>query len=102
MNSPDALEFSRREFLVTGSAAVAATVVPIKAGAQMPAAEPTTVAKVSLQVNGQVHKLELDTRTTVLDMLREHLHFTGTKKGCDHGNAAPARCWSTDAASIPA
>ncbi len=37
------------------------------------------------QVNGVDHALELDTRTTLLDALREHLQFTGTKKGCDHG-----------------
>ena len=36
-------------------------------------------------VNGQPRALELDTRTTLLDALREHLHLTGTKKGCDHG-----------------
>lgn len=40
---------------------------------------------VSLEVNGQAAKLELDTRTTLLDALREHLKLTGTKKGCDHG-----------------
>ena len=40
---------------------------------------------VSLEVNGRSHRLELDTRTTLLDALREHLHLTGTKKGCDHG-----------------
>ncbi|MDB5596431.1 MAG: xanthine dehydrogenase iron-sulfur-binding subunit [Hyphomicrobiales bacterium] len=40
---------------------------------------------VSFNVNGQSHRLDLDTRTTLLDALREHLHFTGTKKGCDHG-----------------
>jgi len=38
-----------------------------------------------VQVNGQARALELDTRTTLLDALREHLHLTGTKKGCDHG-----------------
>ncbi|MDB5595877.1 MAG: aldehyde dehydrogenase iron-sulfur subunit [Hyphomicrobiales bacterium] len=38
---------------------------------------------VSFNVNGQSHRLDLDTRTTLLDALREHLHFTGTKKGCD-------------------
>jgi xanthine dehydrogenase YagT iron-sulfur-binding subunit len=85
MNSPDGLELSRREFLLTGSAAVAATVVPLGASAQEPAAVPVTVAKVTLRVNGQAHRLELDTRTTLLDTLREHLHFTGTKKGCDQG-----------------
>ena len=41
--------------------------------------------KVSFVVNGKSHELNLDTRTTLLDALREHLHLTGTKKGCDHG-----------------
>ena len=41
--------------------------------------------KVSFVVNGQPRSLELDARTTLLDALREHLHLTGTKKGCDHG-----------------
>ncbi len=41
---------------------------------------------VSFNVNGQWHRLELDTRTTLLDTLREHLYLTGTKKGCDHGH----------------
>lgn len=40
---------------------------------------------VRLNVNGNVQALELDTRTTLLDALREHLRLTGTKKGCDHG-----------------
>lgn len=43
------------------------------------------MARVSFDVNGEPHQLELDTRTTLLDALREHLHLTGTKKGCDHG-----------------
>src|SRR5262245_41936869 len=45
---------------------------------------PDTV-QVSLTVNGPRHDLTLDPRTTVLDLLREHLSLTGTKKGCDHG-----------------
>ena len=40
---------------------------------------------VRFTVNGQQRTLTLDTRTTLLDALREHLHLTGTKKGCDHG-----------------
>jgi xanthine dehydrogenase YagT iron-sulfur-binding subunit len=40
---------------------------------------------VSFRINGQAHELELDTRTTQLDTLREHLNLTGSKKGCDHG-----------------
>jgi xanthine dehydrogenase YagT iron-sulfur-binding subunit len=40
---------------------------------------------VELQVNGVLHRLPLDPRTTLLDALREHLALTGSKKGCDHG-----------------
>jgi len=40
---------------------------------------------VELNVNGTQYALSLDPRTTLLDALREHLHLTGTKKGCDHG-----------------
>ena len=42
-------------------------------------------SKVRLKINGQEHALEIDPRTTLLDALREHLHLTGSKKGCDHG-----------------
>jgi xanthine dehydrogenase YagT iron-sulfur-binding subunit len=44
-----------------------------------------TELAVGLKVNGQPRHLKLDTRTSLLDALREHLHLTGTKKGCDHG-----------------
>jgi len=40
---------------------------------------------VTLLVNGRSRQLDLDPRTALLDALREHLHLTGTKKGCDHG-----------------
>jgi xanthine dehydrogenase YagT iron-sulfur-binding subunit len=40
---------------------------------------------VRLKVNGKDYPLKLDPRTTLLDCLREHLHLTGSKKGCDHG-----------------
>ena len=46
---------------------------------------PANAVPVSLRVNGVRHDLRLDPRTTLLDALREHLHLTGTKKGCDHG-----------------
>ncbi|AHF86886.1 ferredoxin (plasmid) [Rhizobium leguminosarum bv. trifolii WSM1689] len=42
-------------------------------------------SKVSFSVNGENRDLEVDNRTSLLDALREHLHLTGTKKGCDHG-----------------
>jgi len=78
---PD-LNLSRRELLLSGAATVACGTLDV-AQAQ-PAASPT-LAKVSLKVNGREHGLELDTRTTLLDALREHLGLTGAKKGCDHG-----------------
>jgi xanthine dehydrogenase YagT iron-sulfur-binding subunit len=78
-------QLSRRELLMTGAATAAGGALP-PVRAQEAAPEDTPrVAKVSLRVNGQRRELELDTRTTLLDALREHLHFTGTKKGCDQG-----------------
>ena len=41
--------------------------------------------EITLRVNGAAHRLFIDTRTTLLDALREHLGLTGPKKGCDHG-----------------
>ncbi|MDN3359606.1 2Fe-2S iron-sulfur cluster-binding protein [Actinomadura sp. DC4] len=43
------------------------------------------MAEITLQVNGVENALSVDTRTSLLDLLREHLGLTGTKKGCDHG-----------------
>ena len=40
---------------------------------------------VALTVNGRPYRLTVDPRTSLLDLLREHVHLTGTKKGCDHG-----------------
>jgi xanthine dehydrogenase YagT iron-sulfur-binding subunit len=81
---------TRRNLLISSALTATAAAVPSVAGAQAagqaPAATPAPVtARVAMRVNGQRHELELDTRTTLLDMLREHLHLTGTKKGCDQG-----------------
>ncbi len=46
---------------------------------------PPPASKIALTVNGKTCDLEVDNRTTLLDALREHLHLTGTKKGCDQG-----------------
>jgi xanthine dehydrogenase YagT iron-sulfur-binding subunit len=81
----DELEISRRGVLIGGTAAaslIAAT--PGSAQTRLTEAKPTMM-NVALEVNGTHRELELDTRTTLLDALREHLHLTGTKKGCDHG-----------------
>ena len=83
------LTISRRDLLVVGAASVAAMNAPSDAVAQAAAAPASAgdvpTAKVSFEVNGQTHALDVDTRTTLLDALREHLRLTGTKKGCDHG-----------------
>ena len=46
---------------------------------------PQGAIPVKLKVNGKSYDLRIDPRTTLLDCLREHLHLTGSKKGCDHG-----------------
>ena len=80
----EAFKVSRRGVLAGGTVSVAATSVPVvRARAAAQPATPTV--PVSLKVNGKEHKLMLDTRTTLLDALREHIKLTGTKKGCDHG-----------------
>ncbi|HEU4373172.1 MAG TPA: aldehyde dehydrogenase iron-sulfur subunit PaoA [Telluria sp.] len=83
------LKLSRRELLIAGAISATAAAVPSIAGARetAPAAPglPPVVSKVTLIVNGKARALDLDTRTTLLDALREHLQLTGTKKGCDHG-----------------
>lgn len=48
-------------------------------------AERSLSSRISLDVNGRRHELDLDNRTTLLDALREQLDLTGSKKGCDHG-----------------
>ncbi|RSZ60586.1 aldehyde dehydrogenase iron-sulfur subunit [Massilia atriviolacea] len=83
------IKLSRRELLIAGAIGVTAASVPGAASAAdlapgLPPAPPVT-SKVAFEVNGKRHALEVDTRTTLLDVLRENLHLTGTKKGCDHG-----------------
>ena len=80
---------SRRTFLIN-SATVTAALFVAPAVAAPPATSPHTgpdpnAIPVSFNVNGKVHALRLDPRTTLLDALREHLNLTGTKKGCDQG-----------------
>lgn len=85
------LKMTRRDLLIAGAVTATAVAVPSVAGAadapSAPAAPalPPVTAKVSFQVNGKQHALSVDTRTTLLDVLRENLQLTGTKKGCDHG-----------------
>jgi xanthine dehydrogenase YagT iron-sulfur-binding subunit len=76
---------SRREVLSGGAALAAVGIEPLvarQADAPKTAGEATTL---HLTVNGKPRELRVDVRVTVLDALREHLHLTGTKKGCDQG-----------------
>lgn len=75
-----------RRAVLAGSAATAAisSLAPeAAAGPALPATPP--LKRVALQINGMRHTWTVDTRTTLLDLLREHARLTGTKKGCDHG-----------------
>ncbi|MDT9599582.1 aldehyde dehydrogenase iron-sulfur subunit PaoA [Sphingosinicella rhizophila] len=80
----DGLAVSRRGVLMGGAATAALTVAPPLEAQPAPHPSPPA-AKVAFRVNGGRQELTLDTRTTLLDALREHLRLTGTKKGCDHG-----------------
>jgi xanthine dehydrogenase YagT iron-sulfur-binding subunit len=83
----ETLNVSRRTFLKTAATVSAAAGLPGVGLGQKearPAAE-AQVTIVSLKVNGQAHDVELDSRTSLLDALREKLSLTGSKKGCDHG-----------------
>ena len=82
-------KISRRDLLIVGALSATTAAVPSMAGAQDAApAAPTqrpVMAKLSFTVNGKAQSLDVDTRTTLLDALRENLQLSGTKKGCDHG-----------------
>ncbi|WP_176592468.1 aldehyde dehydrogenase iron-sulfur subunit PaoA [Sphingobium sp. EM0848] len=80
-----------RRSLLQSSAAAAAALPALGEAQAAPARHPSagkegaSMTAVGLTVNGREVHLQLDPRTTLLDALREHLHLTGTKKGCDHG-----------------
>lgn len=86
MEDVDDLGLTRREFLVAGAVAATVSKLPFSTDVAPHAADAAVaLSKVSMVINGTRRDLELDTRTTLLDALREHLHLNGTKKGCDHG-----------------
>jgi len=84
MDNEELIPVSRRGILAGGAAT--ATIATTPAAAQAPPAEgPPPTATTVLKVNGKAMTFTLDTRTTLLDALREHARLTGAKKGCDHG-----------------
>ena len=77
---------TRREVIRGGAALAAVAAEPVLARSRQALTEMAPgIAPVSLKVNGEIHRLNLDSRVTVLDALREHLYLTGSKKGCDQG-----------------
>lgn len=90
-------QLTRRAFIAEGGAtgiagvlasapmaASAAAAAPAGANAVQPPSSSTSVP-LALRVNGKSHALQVDPRTTLLDLLREQMALPGTKKGCDHG-----------------
>jgi len=87
MDNRDLMPITRRKFLIVGAVTATAVALPPFISAQASAANqaPPVSNTITMTVNGTARDLNLDTRTTLLDALREHLHLSGTKKGCDHG-----------------
>src|SRR4028118_1977062 len=85
------LNEGRRNFLKQSSALTALAVTPpalvkaAEAGLDEKAAGYFEKMPLSIEVNGVNHNLSIEPRTTLLDLMREQLALTGTKKGCDHG-----------------
>ncbi len=85
----DPNDVTRRTLLAGSAAAAGIAAAPAIAREPLSPGKPSTrmnpTMHVSLTVNGAAETLTLDPRVTLLDALREHLHLTGSKKGCDHG-----------------
>ncbi len=82
---------SRRNFLKKSGAITAIALTPAAAinaannGWDEKISAAIENVSLSLEVNGNAHSMDIDPRTSLLDFLRENLHMTGTKKGCDYG-----------------
>jgi xanthine dehydrogenase YagT iron-sulfur-binding subunit len=90
--SPEQATLSRRDFMVESGAASVGSVVAGGAwtshdarAQELPTHASASTLDLKLVVNGEPRELQIDPRTTLLDLLREKLALTGTKKGCDHG-----------------
>jgi xanthine dehydrogenase YagT iron-sulfur-binding subunit len=83
--TPNLRNPTRREILATGAMMpFAMSLAPGAAGQPASNETPNTVS-MNFRVNGMQHSLAVDPRSTLLDVLREHLDLTGSKKGCDQG-----------------
>ena len=84
------LEVTRRQFLGGSGILTVGAALGLERAARadenpkMPGSAPV-MASLSISINKQMRTVTVDTRTSLLDLLREHLDLTGSKKGCDHG-----------------
>ena len=84
----DEFEIDRRTFIATSAVAAASLILdPVSVGAQDGKDTRTSpvMRAVVLSVNGSDHAIQVDTRMTLLDALRDKVGLTGSKKGCDQG-----------------
>ena len=85
----DPQDESRRDFIIAGSTVAGAAFIPLPVlssgtTSSRPEAQSHST-QISLTVNGEGRQLAVDTRQSLLDVLRESLQLTGTKKGCNQG-----------------
>jgi xanthine dehydrogenase YagT iron-sulfur-binding subunit len=98
---------SRRTFVLATLAAAALLALPSVVAAApkytsaslVPTDDRPAMLPIELTINGHRHRLQLDPRTALLDALRENLHLTGTKKGCDHGQPCTSMATAPSRAS---
>jgi xanthine dehydrogenase YagT iron-sulfur-binding subunit len=84
------MKYSRRFFLATSAMAAALALIPsgvksLYQTVKRRLVPPKEKMPLALHINKKKYNLTVDSRTTLLDLLREDLHLTGSKKGCDHG-----------------
>jgi len=77
-------ELNRRDFVKTAGAITGAAVISVPPEIDARNAPPSRIS-MNIRINGKPYSLMVDPRMTLLDLLRETLGLTGTKKGCDHG-----------------
>ena len=83
--TPNLRNPTRHEILATGAMMPFAMSLAPGAAAQPASNETPNTVSMNFRVNGTQHSLAVDPRSTLLDVLREHLDLTGSKKGCDQG-----------------
>ena len=80
--------WSRRLFMAGSAVAASMPLIPLRSVAISAQTRPASTDEpeaVALHINKKAYRLAIDTRTTLLDAIRDHAGLTGTKKGCDHG-----------------